>query len=93
MVLKLTHDGAPIGFGVHPLPVYDPLLYASIIAEWDPLLAVRIIDATVQITPALRHQYEPGNGPGVSFYIYRRIVVCDVAKIENTETLMLQAQS
>ena len=78
--IKFTIHWQPFEFGMHSQPTYDPLVYASVIAEWDPLLAAKIIDAAIQITLELRRQYERGNGHGVSLYMYRRIVVCDAAK-------------
>lgn len=78
--IKFTIHWAPFEFGMHTQPTYDPLVYASVIAEWDPLLAAKIIDAAIQITPELRRDYEIGTGHGVTLYMYRRIVVCDAAK-------------
>ncbi len=78
--IKFTIHWQPFEFGMHNSPQYDPLVYASVIAEWDPLLAAKIIDAAIQITPELRRRYETGAGHGVSLYMYRRIIVCDAAK-------------
>lgn len=59
---------------------WDPLVYAAVIAEWDPTLAANIIDAAMHITEDLRAQYKAGKGHGVDLYMYRRILVCDAAK-------------
>ena len=78
--IKFTIHWQPFEFGMHSQPQYDPLVYASVIAEWDPLLAAKIIDAAIQITAELRQRYEAGTGHGVTLYMYRRIIVCDAAK-------------
>lgn len=92
---KKTAIGAVLGrvfirFSVHAAPfsdlnlhssaAMDPLVYAAVIAEWDPSLAANIIDNAMQINSDLRAQYKSGNGHGVDLYMYRRIIVCDAAK-------------
>ncbi len=59
------------------LSLHCTIVYASVIAEWDPLLAAKIIDAEIHITLDLRRRYETGAGHRVSLYMYRRIIVCD----------------
>ncbi len=43
-------------------------------------MAAKIINAEIHITPDLRMGYETGAGPGVSLYMYRRILVCDAVR-------------
>lgn len=57
----------------------DPLAYAALIAEWDPPLAARIIDAAVRINHRVRNEFLSGNGEGVDLYTHRRVLVCDAA--------------
>ncbi len=75
--VKLKVHWRPFEFEMNNQLRSDPLVYASVIAEWDPLLAAKIINAEIQITPELRRRYETGAGHGVSLYMYRRIIVCD----------------
>lgn len=58
----------------------DPLSYAAIVAEWDPPLAAKIVDAAVRIGTAVRAKFESGQSDGLDLYTYRRIVVCDAAR-------------
>lgn len=58
----------------------DPLTYAAVVAEWDPLLAAKIIDAAVRIGKATRDKFVNGQGDGLDLYTYRRVIVCDAAR-------------
>lgn len=58
----------------------DPLSYAAIVAEWDPPLAAKIVDAAVRIGAAVRTKFESGQGDGLDLYTYRRVIVCDAAR-------------
>lgn len=58
----------------------DPLSYAAVVAEWDPALAAKIIDASVRIGQAARTKFANDMGDGLDLYTYRRMVVCDAAR-------------
>lgn len=62
-----------------PVSDYDPLVFAAIIAEWDPPLAARIVDASVRIGRSLRNKFQNGKGGGLDLYTHRRVIVCDAA--------------
>ncbi|KAI0567236.1 hypothetical protein FGB62_3g128 [Gracilaria domingensis] len=57
----------------------DPLMFAAIIADWDPILAARIVDAAVRIGKKTREDFLNGGGCGLDFYTHRRVLVCDAA--------------
>eukprot|EP00178_Gracilaria_changii_P010160 TRINITY_DN295_c0_g1_i1.p1 TRINITY_DN295_c0_g1~~TRINITY_DN295_c0_g1_i1.p1 ORF type:complete len:901 (-),score=105.36 TRINITY_DN295_c0_g1_i1:3479-6181(-) len=57
----------------------DPLMFAAIIAGWDPILAARIVDAAVRIGKKTREQFVSGEGCGLDIYTHRRVLVCDAA--------------
>lgn len=58
----------------------DPLTYAATVAEWDPSLAAKIIDAAVRIGNDMRLRFKRGSNGGLDLYSYRRVVVCDAAR-------------
>lgn len=58
----------------------DPLHFAAIIAEWDPPLAAKIVDASVRIGRAVRTKFQNGRGGGLDLYTHRRVLVCDAAR-------------
>lgn len=57
----------------------DPLMFAAIVAEWDPQLAARIIDAAVRIGKKKREEFLNGHECSLDLYTHRRTVVCDAA--------------
>lgn len=65
--------------GLRGVSSSDPLTYAAVIAEWDPALASKIIDASIRIGDNVRAKFASGHGEGLDLYIYRRIIVCDAA--------------
>lgn len=79
--IRFSNRNSQFGdFGPQGLNPRDTLTYAAIIAEWDPALAAKIIDAAMGIEDTVRQRFLQGNGEGVDLYIYRRILVCDAAK-------------
>ncbi|CDF40515.1 unnamed protein product [Chondrus crispus] len=71
----------------------DPLSYAAIVAEWDPPLAAKIVDAAVRIGPAIRARFESGHSDGLDLYTYRRVVVCDAARQRSAGDLQAAART
>ena len=57
----------------------DPLMYAVATAEWDPPLALKIIDASFRLGWKAKMDFERGNGTGLDLYAHRRVTVCDAA--------------
>lgn len=57
----------------------DPLMFAAIVAQWDPQLAARIIDAAVRIGKKKREEFLHGKGSNLDLYTHRRTVVCGAA--------------
>ncbi len=63
-IIKFSTNLQPFEFGMSSHPIQDAFVYTSVIAEWDPLLAARIIDADIQIKLELRRRYQVGAGQG-----------------------------
>lgn len=57
----------------------DPLTLAATIAEWDPSLALSILDSFVNIGKSLRDQFQNDKGNGLDLYVHRRVTVCQAA--------------
>lgn len=58
----------------------DPLSCAATVAEWDPELGAKIIDAAVRIDSGTKEGFLKGNLEGIDLYCYRRMIVCENAK-------------
>lgn len=73
-----ANPGAP--FPESDVAESDPLTYAAVVAEWDPPLAAKIIDAAVRIGKPTRSRFMSGHGEGIDLYTYRRLVVCSATR-------------